>query len=297
MYRLTDHVGAMNNTPYILIFAQDGSADDDYGRSLYYVLGDVVKSESSIHFEPLEYFKNEDGSTSYKLLDLSPDFIYYAANVMPIDSEKRNILMAWLNVESASVEGANWTGALAIPRFLFVYKNNGNNWLLGQEASLIDGLKDKQISTETHTYQQNQEYAIENITNRQYNAKVSFESENLYKKEFGIRVTVTDNYDMNISIKDGYLSVDNRYSCKLDIDETTDKLCLDVYLDGSSLEIFISKNINNQAMVGFATYSAELKTLDKKSQEEVFVYAEKGMTSVVKVYSMQNCWVSAPKES
>jgi sucrose-6-phosphate hydrolase SacC (GH32 family) len=75
MYRLTDHVGAMNDTPYILIFAQDGSAEGDYGRSLYHVLGDIVKTQSSIRFEPLNTFKDNNGKPIYRLLDLSPDFI------------------------------------------------------------------------------------------------------------------------------------------------------------------------------------------------------------------------------
>ena len=297
MYRLTDHIGAMNNTPYILIFAQDGSADDDYGRSLYYILGDIIKTQSSIHFEPLEYFKNNDGSAIYRLLDLSPDFIYYAANIMPIDSEKRNILMAWLNIESANPEGSNWTGALAIPRFLFVYKYYDNRWMLGQETALIDSLKNNVTLQETYSHSDQREYLVEKVIGRKYNAKVTFQGDKLCTKEFGFRVIATDSSDININITNGYLSVDDRYSCKLDIDDAIDELCLDVYLDGSSLEIFMSKKISNGSIVGFATYSSQLKTLYTEVDEKVFVYANKEIISNIKIYNMQSCWISAPEES
>lgn len=53
---------------------------------MYWVI--LLKTQSSIQFEPLDTFKDNNGKPIYKLLDLSPDFIYYAANIMPIDSEK-----------------------------------------------------------------------------------------------------------------------------------------------------------------------------------------------------------------
>jgi sucrose-6-phosphate hydrolase SacC (GH32 family) len=294
MFRLTDHVGAMNNTPYILIFAQDGSANDDYGRSLYYLFGDVVKTSDSMYFEPLDYFKNENGEPRYRVLDLSPDFIYYAANLMPIDSEKRNILMAWLNIHAASGQQANWAGALALPRFLFVYKNDSLEWQLGQEPALINNLKSELIFSQDIKFIQREEFLIKGVSGRQYCIKALFSSEKIVNKKFGLKVVANKKSDMNISINNGYLNVDNRYACKLDIDSDTNKLELEVYLDGSSLEIFLSKNIDNGSMVGFATYSAQLKTISKSESEQAYVYAQEQTQADIKVYNMQSCWVSAP---
>ena len=50
-------------------------------------------------------------------------------------------------------------------------------------------------------------------------------------------------------------------------------------------------------MVGFATYSTQLKTLHNQSGEKTFVYADKDITSNIEVYNMQSCWVPAPEES
>ncbi|AIT09859.1 hypothetical protein LO80_07670 [Candidatus Francisella endociliophora] len=294
MYRLSDHVCAMNGTPYILIFSQDGCPENDYGRSLYYVLGNIVKTENSMYFDPLEHFKNNDGSPKYLLLDLSPDFIYYAANVMPIDSDKRNILMAWLNIESAGKQNSNWAGALAIPRFLFVYKNTDNKWHLGQESTQVHSLRDKLLTNQTINFINQNEVIINNIKDRKYNANITFTTDKIIGKEFGLKVTATDSYCTDINIKNGYLNVDNRYSCKLDIDDTTTKLELDIFLDGSSLEIFIGKNIANGSMVGFATYSTQLKTMID-NQEHTYIYADNSIQADLKVFSMQSCWIEAPK--
>lgn len=294
MYRLSDRVGAMNGTPYILIFAQDGSPNDDYGRSLYYVLGDIVKTTNSMYFEPLEYFKNSDGSAKYKLLDLSPDFVYYAANVMPIDSEKRNILMAWLNISSTDSKKPNWAGALALPRFLFVYKNNTNKWLLGQEPALINNLKENIVTNKKVTFIDNQDVLLKDIYNRRYNISTTFESAKIINNEFGLKINATDRSHTNINIKNGYLNVGNRYSCQLDIDSTTSKLELNIFVDGSILEVFISKNISNGAMVGFATYSYQLKTL--QDNERAYIYAQDNMTAHVNISNMNSCWIAAPQK-
>lgn len=294
MYRLTDHVGAMNNTPYILIFSQDGQPKNDYGRSLFYVLGNIIKMDTSMRFEPLEYFKHSDGSPKYQLLDLCPDFIYYAANVMPIDSEKRNILMAWLNVESANPQGSNWAGTLAIPRFLFVYKNNSNQWSLGQETIHTHILRDKLLVDQTLDFSKSNEYILNNCKGRRYNANATFIADKIIDREFGFKVTASGSYHTDISIKNGYLNIDNRHACKLDIDDTTTELTLDIFLDGSTLEIFISKNIANGSIVGFATYSTQLKAMTDKD-EYICIYADSDTQADLKIFSMQSCWVDAPK--
>ena len=127
---------------------------------------------------------------------------------------------------------------------------------------------------------------VKGVENRRYNAIVTYSNDQLMKKEFGFRVIATDTSDMNINIRNGYINVDSRKSCKLDINETTNKICLEIYLDGSSLEIFISKNISNGAMVGFATYSGQLKTLHNQSDEKTYVYADSDVDANLEVYSM-----------
>lgn len=201
--------------------------------------------------------------------------------------------MAWLNVESANKDSSNWAGALAIPRFLFVYKNT-DEWQLGQETAFVESLRTPLTFSKKFTFKQKHEHLIKAVDSRHYNAVATYSSDTLISKEFGFKVVATDTFSMNINIKNGYLNVAGRKPCKLDIDETTTELCLEVYLDGASLEIFVSKNIGNGAMVGFATYSAQLSTL-KDTKENAYVYSDNGVDVDLEIYNMQSCWVSAPK--
>ena len=296
LYRLTDHIGTTNETPYILIFGQDGPATEPYGKSIYYVLGQVKKSKNEIKFEPLDNFKDSNGMAIRKHLDLNPDFILYATNIIPVDNEQRKYLFGWLNIGSQANDGKeyNWAGALSSPRFLFVYKEN-NQWKLAQEPILVNALRKKEIFNSKISFtDSSSETSLDKVTGRDINIDTTFDAnKNIMSSTFGIKVACTKDKCTDISIDKGKLSINSGNPIDLNLPEESSKVGVNVYLDGSIMEIFISKYLEGTP-ISYKVYSASLPNNGDLNDNKVKVYGDDGMNATVVVYPMDTCWIDAP---
>ena len=297
LFRLTDHIGTTNNTPFILVFGQDGPAIP-YGKSIYYVLGKIKKSKDEIKFEPLESFKDSNGMAIRKHLDLNPNFVFYASNIIPVDNEQRKYLYGWLNIASQANDGKeyNWAGAISSPRFLFAYQEDGK-WKLGQEPILINALRKKTIFTSKTSFSGKKEVTLNNVKGRYINIVTTFEdNNNILSSSFGIKVACVGNKNTDINIDKGKLSIDNGAPIELNLPKDSKKVVVNVYLDGSIMEIFISKYLHDTP-VSYKVYSTSLPNNGSLDENIVKVYGKDGMTADVTVYPMDTCWIDAPNDA
>ncbi len=302
LYKLTDHNGGTSNdTPYVLIFGQDGPAGS-YGKSVFYILGTISK-DNGMTFKPLDNFKDKNGPV-LRHLDLNPDFVYYAPTTCPVVNEQRNYLYGWLNVESQAKSGSyNWAGALSIPRFLYAYKNKNKNWALGQDPVLVDSVhntkNDKQSSmTQTFTDHIKEIELIRNngkkVTGRYLNISAQFSNIDFASSDFGIKVACTHKNEFPVEINDGTLLVNGKNISKLTLPLTAaeTKIKLNAYVDGSTFELFISQIGDNGETVTFATYSSALPSYNNKPQEnESKVFGSRGISATINTFYMNSCWV------
>ncbi|MCP3940676.1 MAG: glycoside hydrolase family 32 protein [Desulfobacteraceae bacterium] len=295
LYRLTDHIGTTNKTPYILVYGQDGPAHKAYGKSIYYVLGHIKKSKEKMKFEPLESFKDSNGMAVSKHLDLNPDFVFYASNIISLDNEQRKYLFGWLNLASQANDGKEykWAGALSSPRFLFAYKEN-DKWKLGQEPVLVNALRKKKIFSSKISFSGNtKQISLDDVKGRYINIDTRFEAKNILSAKFGIKVGCSKDKCTKISIEKGKLSLDNGTPIDLNLPENSSQLAVNVYLDGSIMEIFISKYLHTTS-IPYKVYSSPLPNNGDLDNNTVKVYGIENMNAEVTVYPMDTCWVKAP---
>lgn len=300
VYRLTDHIGTTNNTPYILIFGQDGPASD-YGKSLYYLLGTISKTENSLQFVPLDNFKREDGKPIYKHLDLNPEFVLYASQPMPVDNEQRHYLFAWLNISSQSIdkEKYHWAGMLSIPRFLFSYKDETGNWALGQEPALVTSLRDSKLCSISHKFSKDANQNTLVLTEAKglhLNITAKFNSENIKNSTFGLKVNCSETKSTDINIEKGFLCVGSSKKIDLTLPEKITDMALNIFIDGSSLEIFITA-YNSAEPVKYDVYSSALPNNERADGRTVLLYGNDDISVKADVYDMESCWAAAPKSN
>ena len=290
VYRLTDHIGTTNDTPYIAIFGQDGPGSEPYGKSLYYVLGNIEKTEDSIKFVALDNFKDSDGNPAKRHLDLNPDFILYASNTMHIDNEQRNYVYGWMNIASQAndVKDYEWAGALSSPRFLFAVKNN-NVWELGQEPVLINSLRSKSTFEGTLKLDNSKDTVVPDTEGRFINISSVFNGDNLESKTFGVKVACCDDKCTDIKISSGNLFFNDKKIADLSIPESAAKFGVNIYLDGSVLEVFFSRYVDDTP-IGYETYSAPLPNNGSLTDNQVKVYGDSEVTADVQAYEMDSCW-------
>ena len=297
LFRLTDHIGTTNNTPFILVFGQDGPAGQPYGKSIYYVLGHIKQSKDEIKFEPLETYKDSKGMTIRKHLDLNPDFVFYASNIMPVDNEQRKYLYGWLNIASQANDGKeyNWAGALSSPRFLFGYQED-EKWKLGQEPILVTALRGKEIFNSKIAFTENKkETVLDNVTGRYINVVATFEKKGgILSSKFGIKAACTEDKSTDISIDKGKLSINNGTPIELNLPADSAKVDINVFLDGSIMEIFISKYLHGTP-ISYKVYSTSLPNNGDLKNNKIKVYGKQSMTAAAVVYPMDTCWITAPK--
>ena len=291
VYRLTDHIGTTNSTPYIIIFGQDGPASEAYGKSIYYVMGDIKKSENGIKFEPLDNFKDAKGNAIRKHLDLNPDFIFYASNIIPVDNEQRKYVYGWLNIPSQANDGNtyHWAGALSSPRFAFAYKENGE-WKLGQEPILINALRQQPIFNSTISFSDDKDIAVNNVAGRYINIDTVFENNDILSSKFGIKVACVKDKSTDIIIDNGKLSVNNCNPIDLNLPKDSKQVGINVYLDGSVMEVFISKYLHG-TQISYKVFSAPLPNNGSPVNNLVKVFGKSGMNAKVTVYPMDTCWI------
>ncbi|MCP3967836.1 MAG: glycoside hydrolase family 32 protein [Lentisphaerae bacterium] len=292
LYRLTDHIGTTNGTPYIITFGQDGSPSVPYSKSMYYVLGNIVKSKGGIKFVPLDSFKDANGNTTKKLLDLNPDFIFYSSNVLPVDNEQRNYLVSWLNIGSQAKDSKkyNWAGALSIPRFLYVYKEN-NEFKLGQDPVLVNALrKDSIYSSDKITFSdKSQAILLKGVKGRFLNISTIFKSKNILSSSFVLQLACSSAKSFPIEITKGKLIVNKQKPIDLKLPATSTQVKLEAYLDGAVLEIFISKYIDGK-FITYSTYSSPLPSYGDTKSEGIKITGSKDVTAEINVYPMDTCW-------
>ena len=293
LFRLTDHIGTTNNTPYILVFGQDGSPTKPYGKAIYYVLGNIKKLKDGITFKPLKSFKNSNDLPILKHLDLNPNFVFYASNIMPVDNEQREYLFGWLNIGSQADNGKNytWAGALSTPRFLFAYKENGK-WKLGQEPKFVNALRKKAIFNSKLSFSDTaKEITLSKVEGRYINITAVFTNKDILSSKFGIKVACTKDKSTNISINKGKLSVNNGVPVELNLPAGSSKIGINIYLDGSVMEIFISK-YSNGVPISYKVYSSPLPNNGSLKNNKVRAYGSNGMSANVTVHPMDTCWTN-----
>ncbi|QSH40596.1 hypothetical protein P0136_12445 [Lentisphaerota bacterium ZTH] len=291
VYRLTDHIGSTNGTPDILIFGQDGSPSTPYGKSVYYVLGKVVKSGTSIHFVPLDSFKNTNGGVIMKHLDLNPDFVFYATNLLPVDNEMRNYLIGWLNIGSQANDGNkyDWAGALSITRFLFAYKEN-DEFKLGQEPALVNALRREVLySNHSLSFAQKNEFNLDGAKGRSLNISAVFKSSNIISADFGFNLANNSGGYFPVRITNGCLFAGKDQN-GIDLDlPASGQVKIDAYLDGAILELFISKYVNGN-FISYRTYSSALPSYGNVKNDNIKIFGSGDVTASVDVYAMDTCW-------
>jgi sucrose-6-phosphate hydrolase SacC (GH32 family) len=295
LFRLTDHIGTTNNTPFILVFGQDGPASEAYGKSIYYVLGSIKKTKDEIKFEPLDNFKDSNGMAVRKHLDLNPDFVFYASNTIPVDNEQRKYLYGWLNIASQANDGKeyNWAGAISSPRFLFAYQEDGK-WKLGQEPILVNALRKKEIFNSKISFSDKKEVTLDNVKGRYINIDATFEDKsNVLSSKFGIKVACTKDKCTDISIDKGKLIINNGTPIELNLPKDSSKVDVNVYLDGSIMEVFISKYLHGTP-ISYKVYSSSLPNNGNLENNTVKIYGNNGMSANIVVYPMDTCWINAP---
>jgi sucrose-6-phosphate hydrolase SacC (GH32 family) len=290
VYRLTDHIGTTNNTPYIMIFGQDASPNIPYGKSIFYVLGNIEKTDNEINFTPLKEYIDSQGNIKKAHLDLNPDFVFYATNTIHIDNEQRRYLIGWLNIGSQANNGKSypWAGALSSPRFLFVYKEN-NKWKLGQEPVLVNALRMKTLFQGNIKFNDNKTVAPKAAKGRFVNIDTVFKGKQLDKSVFGIKVACCNDKCTDIKIANGKLTVGNSMKIDLNIPENASKYGINIYLDGSTMEIFLSK-FRGDVPITYRTYSSSLPNNGKVENNAVKFYGDKGLEAKINIYSMDSCW-------
>ncbi|QSH41961.1 GH32 C-terminal domain-containing protein [Lentisphaerota bacterium ZTH] len=292
VYRLTDHIGTTNGSPYIIIFGQDGSPAKAYSKAMYYTLGNIVKSKNGIVFEPLDSFKEPDGKARKKLLDLNPEFVFYSSNLLPVDNEQRHFLVSWLNIGSQANDGKtyNWAGALSVPRFLFVYKENGI-FKLGQDPILVNALRRKNVfsSQKVKFSGNNSVLPLRGVKGRHLNLVAEFKSANITADTFGFQLAVNGKKYFPVTISQGKLIINNRKPLDLQLPSHEKRVKLDMYLDGAILEIFISKYVNGN-FISYRTYSCALPSTGNVLKEGINITGSENITAAVDVYEMDTCW-------
>lgn len=299
VFRLTDHIGTTNSTPYILIYGQDGSPGN-YGKSVFYLLGSIKYTYSGIHFEPIDSFKNEDGTSKPKALDLNPDFIFYAPHVLPVDNEQRQYLFGWLNIGGQAKDGKDysWHGMLSIPRFLFAYEYDKGKWELGQDVALVNSLrKDKIYNSEIHFSSKSknlQSRTLSGVSGRYLNIVATFSSnKKLNDCKFGLELACSQDKSDRI-FYDGTTNLLHIQNHKLELNvpnNNSKKLSFNVYLDGSALEIFISKFNRKGVAIPYKVYSAPLTNNGNLKNETLKVTGIEGISAEVEVFTMDTCWI------
>ncbi|MCF7791751.1 MAG: hypothetical protein K9M56_07115 [Victivallales bacterium] len=290
VYRLTDHIGTTNNTPYIAVFGKDGPSDEPYGKSLYYVLGRINKSDEGIFFQPLEDFKDGNGNTIIKHIDLNPDFVLYASNTVNIDNEQRKYVYGWLNVSSQANDGKKypWAGALSIPRFLFVYKEEGR-WKLGQEPVLVNSLRENIVYENKINFKNCNDVVLDGVKGRTINISAVFKGKDIISSVFGLKVACCKNKCTLVKIDNGKLIINGKNPVTLDIPGNSEKYGVKVYLDGSTMEIFFVKYPNGKP-VYYRTYSDVLPNNGGIIENKVKVFGGNNMSADVIVFEMGKCW-------
>jgi len=296
VHKLTDHIGTTNNTPYVVCFGQDGPATP-YGKAGYYSLGNIEKSDKGIHFIPLKNFVDKEGKHIYKHLDLNPEFIFYSANTISVDNEQRKYLMGWLNLGSQANDGKdyNWAGVLSSPRFLYAYQEN-NEWKMAQEPVLITALRDEKtlhMSTIKFADDIIESKPLKGVKGRYLNIVSIFDGKNLSASTFGVKVVCNDKRNTDIMFKNGLLIVGSTKNIDYKLPKDASKIGLSIFLDGSCMEIFISKEVNN-VLIPYAVYSAPLPNNGNLNNEVVKVHGADGITAQTTVYKMNSCWSEQP---
>ncbi|HBM15032.1 MAG TPA: hypothetical protein DD381_01580 [Lentisphaeria bacterium] len=290
VYRLTDHIGTVNETPYILIFGQDGSATD-YGKSIYYLLGHILKTNDSIQFSPLDNFQDKNGNPIYRHLDINPDFVFYATQPIHVDNEQRNYLYGWLNIGSQSPDKNKypWCGMLSTPRFLFAFKDSEGNWALGQEPALVGALKRKMLSSISCKFSDSDKAQnLEGISNLHLAIQTTFSSKNISESTFGLKINNTD-----VCFNKGTLTVSEGKIISFALPGECDSLSLNILLDGSSMEIFFTASDKGKP-IDYEVLSAPLPCNSNSGEEKISIYGSPDVAVEVQAYEMDSCWTNYP---
>ena len=251
------------------------------------------KSQLSLHL------LGEDGKTIYKHLDLNPEFVLYASQPMKVDNEQRHYLFAWLNISSQSPDNDkyHWAGMLSIPRFLFSYRDEKGDWSLGQDVALVTALRSNKIGSISHDFSEALNQNSLNLAGAKglhLNIDAKFSSEDIKNSTLGLKVNCAGNNCTDIRIDKGSLSVGNGKKIDFLLSDRTTSIALNVFLDGSSLEVFITA-CNSDTPLQYEVYSSALPYNGQSGGGTVSLYGSDGVSVKADAYNMDSCWVNAPE--
>jgi sucrose-6-phosphate hydrolase SacC (GH32 family) len=182
---------------------------------------------------------------------------------------------------------------------LFAYESDEEKWALGQDVALISGLRKNKIYTSRLHFSSRknkiQSKTLPDVSGRYMNIVATFSSNNkLNDCKFGLKVASNAEKSDTI-LYDGATGKLHVQHHMIDLnlpDNNSKKMTLNVYLDGSALEVFISKYNKNGVTIPYQVYSAPLSNNGNLNQESIKVMGIEGVSAEVEIYSMDTCWVN-----
>jgi len=117
------------------------------------------------------------------------------------------------------------------------------------------------------------EILLKDVEGRYINIDAVFETKNILSSGFGIKVACVDDKSTDIQIEDGKLSVNKGKPIELNLPKDSTKVGVNIYLDGSIMEIFISKYLHDTP-ISYKVYSSPLPNNGSLKNNVVKVYGE-----------------------
>lgn len=227
----------------MIVSPQYMDAQDDRFRNVHASLYMIGK---------LDYIQEKYTYQHYGEIDHGFDF--YAPQTM-IDHQNRRIMIAWMGMWERNMPTDdlkhNWAGSMTLPRVIELKDDK-----IIQKP--IDEIINYRINEETYLWTLNEE-TLTHIKGSV--SEISLEIENIDAKQFGIKVFKKDNEETVITYdvlsskvifdrsKSGHKIIgnpekdDNSSIRKTDVDLINNKLKLHIFLDQSSIEVFIQDGL------------------------------------------------------
>lgn len=263
---------------YVLLFSPQGiqAKGDQYQNHFQtgYIVGDF-------NYDTFEFSRGE-----FTELDSGHDF--YAVQTL-LDERGRRIAIAWMDMWESPMptKKHGWAGALTLPRELIL--TNERKLAMNPVAEL-EQLREKSLDFFIHIL--NNESIYTAISEELLEIKVDFSLNDITADEFGIKLRCNEGIEETVIGYEVYSSkvfIDRDKSGKAvrgirksKVERKSDILSLHIYLDRSSVEVFVNEGVN---VISSRIYP-------QKSSLGVQIYAKNGEVSVLnfKAWRLKDIW-------
>ncbi|WP_234124625.1 glycoside hydrolase family 32 protein [Clostridium hydrogenum] len=217
-----------------------------------------------------DYEKNQFTHGSFKELDNGHDF--YATQTF-LDDKGRRIAIGWMDMWESDMitKQDGWCGALTLPRVLRLGKNNK---ILMNPVEELKMLRESEYNECVNKYICDTESYLSKLNDKLIELKVVFDLNDCNAKSFGLKfkgvkkeeTLLTYNSDDQKLVLDCSKCGKEKDGIRKSSLEKTSKLFLQIFLDRSSIEIFVND--------GEATLTSRI--YPKEDMLEVEVFAKSG---------------------